>query len=127
MKKYLSAVAFVLVVTATFAIAQVGDAVIADVPFSFVVGKTTLPAGTYEFTASGDLDSIRITQKGGKGSAVASVITRLSPRDEKEGSVVFDLAGDAHHLSEIYMPGIDGFQVQGATVKHTHVRIKTHK
>lgn len=127
MKKYLSAVALVLVVTATVATAQVGNEIIADVPFPFMVGKVSLPAGTYKFAASKDLSSIRITQRDGKESALTAVSTRLSPRDEREGSVVFDLAGDTRHLSEIYMPGIDGFQVPGATVKHTHVSVKGRK
>ena len=54
------------------------------------------------------------------------VTSRLSDRGN-EALVVFDKEGELYYLSEIFMPGIDGFQVKGATGKHTHVKVKAGK
>ena len=128
MKKYLAVVLLVLVSTATFAAAQVSPtSVIADVPFAFFVGTKSFPAGSYQFKASENLGEITVSEMKGTGSAFAAVMTRLSPRSETNASVVFDVAGTDHYLSEIYIPGIDGFQVKGAPGKHTHMSVKGRK
>ena len=127
MKKYLIAVALGLVFTGALAIAQVGNSVTADVPFQFFVGKTSVPAGSCEFTVNQDLTEIKIVAQNSTKVGMAPVITRLSARSGSEGSIVFDLEGTNHYLSEVYMPGLDGFQIQGAAGKHTHVNIKARK
>jgi len=127
MKKYISAVLLVLLSTATFAAAQMTASVYADIPFQFFVGNKAFQAGSYQFTANSNLDEMTVASTKGKDTILAPVITRLSPRSESEAAVVFDVAGGNHYLAEIYMPGIDGFQVQGAAVKHTHVSVKGRK
>ncbi len=127
MKKYLPAVLLVLVSTATFGVAQTKTAVIADIPFAFLVGTQSLPAGTYEFSAGDNLEVINVANTKGKESALTAVVTRLSRKSDTEASVVFDVAGTNHYLSEIFVPGLDGFLVKGAPGKHTHVSIKGNK
>jgi len=128
MKKYLAVVLLVLVSTATFAAAQVSPtSVIADVPFAFFVGTKSFPAGMYQFKPSDSLGEITVNEMKGTGSALAAVTTRLSPRSETDAMVVFDVAGTNHYLSEIYVPGLDGFQVKGAPGKHTHMSVKGKK
>ena len=128
MKQFLCTAVLTLAAV-TAATAQVPYAVIAQVPFAFTVGNVSLPAGTYEFRASNNLDDMSVAEVTGKETIVASVISRLSPRleSENEGSVVFDVVGESHYLSEIYIPGLDGFELQGAPVKHTHISIKEEK
>jgi hypothetical protein len=127
MKKYLVAVLLVLVSTATFAAAQMASAVTARVPFAFMVGSKSFPAGKYEFTATENLGEIMVANMNDKGEAIAPVITRLSPKSEDETAVVFDVAGANHYLSEIFMPGLDGFLVKGAPSQHTRVTVKGGK
>ena len=127
MKKYLAAVLLVLVSTAAFAAAQEASAVTANVPFAFLVGTKSFPAGMYEFTASDNLGEIKVLNLKGRDAAIAPVITRLSPKSEDEAAVVFDVAGADHYLSEIYVPGLDGFLVKGSPSKHTHVTVKGGK
>ncbi len=127
MKKCITAVLLVLVSAATFGVAQVKPAVIADVPFAFMVGTKSLPAGTYQFTVSDDLVTIFVRDIKSKDTFMAAVVTRLSPKSDNEGSVVFDVAGTDHYLSEIYVPGFDGFLVKGAPSKHSHVSVKGKK
>ena len=114
----------VLASIACFAAAQVADTVVADVPFAFHVGKILLPAGTYTLQASSNLMEITVR---GKTSAVAPVITRISTTKEDSSSLVFDVVGNDHILSEIYIAGEDGFLVSTTTEKHTHYRVKVKK
>ena len=125
--KYLTAVLLVFVLTATFSAAQIVTAVTAEIPFAFFVGAKSFPAGTYEFRASENLEVINVANMKGKDAAIAPVFTRLSPKSENEAAVVFDVAGADHYLSEVFMPGLDGFLFKGAPSKHTHVSIKGKK
>lgn len=125
MKKCLSAAILVLAMTATYSAAQISmGSVVAKVPFGFFVSGKMLPAGTYRFAASNNLAQINVSAADGKEAALTTVLTRLSPRSGDEASVVFDKAGDNHYLAEIYIPGLDGFQVPCAPGPHTHVSVK---
>ncbi len=127
MKKYLAAVLLLLVTTTPFAAAQLTEAVIADVPFAFLIGTKSFPAGTYAFRPNDNLNEITVQSTKGKDSGVAAVITQLDPKSANEAAVVFDVAGANHYLSEVYIPGIDGFLVHGAPGKHTHLSVKGKK
>jgi hypothetical protein len=128
MKKSLCVTVGIVLMTAAFAAAQTPrTGVTADVPFAFLVNGKLLPAGTYKFTAGANLAQITVASPDGKASAMTTVTTRVSPRSESDGSIVFDLAGQDHYLAEIYVPGIDGFQVPCAPSPHTHVVLKASK
>ncbi len=125
MKIYLSAVVlFLLVITASASAQTSTDVVTAQVPFAFIVGGKTLPAGTYQFRASNNFNQIDVASVDGKNAALSIVNTRLSPRSKTEALVVFDVAGNDHYLAEVYIPGMDGFQVPCAPGKHTHTVVK---
>jgi len=102
------------------------DTITASIQFPFKVEGKELAAGKYVFDS--DLQSGVITIRGentGKG-VVIPVESRLADRDE--GLLVFDKDGNQYYLSEIFMPGIDGFEVKGRlTTKHTHVKVKASK
>jgi len=123
MKSKAAAVLLLLAATAIFAVAQISNSVTADIPFQFYVGSKLLPAGVYKIAASANLDEITVKGPSGKDNAMAAVSTRLSTRSDKESNLVFDVAGESHYLAEIYMQGIDGFQIQAAKVKHTHMSV----
>lgn len=127
MKKSLSAMLLVLLAAAPIALAQASYSVNADVPFAFFIGGKSFPAGSYRFKASSNLAEITVSNRNGKEAAMAPVLTRLSPRPENDAAVVFDVAGNDHYLAEIYVPGLDGFQVQGAKGQHTHASVKAAK
>jgi hypothetical protein len=121
-------VAVLLLAIPVLGVAQGIHSVIADLPFSFYVGKTLLPAGKYQFTHSTNMSQIAIAAVAGKEKIEAPILTRLSARSDDNGSVVFDVVGADHYLSEIYLlPGEDGFQLQGSANAHSHVNIKTAK
>jgi hypothetical protein len=95
-----------------------------QIPFSFVAAGSELPAGTYLITtdtANPGLLLVR-SEKGGQ-SAQCPVITRLSPSESSKPQVVFDKMGEKRILSEVYLPGIDGFQLAGTTSEHSHQKV----
>ena len=109
----------------TFAgsLAWAADVVSVDVPFSFLVAKDNkdMPAGRYEIRLEGDDESrllIRSTT-GGRG-AVALVLERLADTGAKGSTVVFDKVEGKRYLSEVHIPGTDGFLVGIAPGKETH-------
>ncbi len=58
-----------------------------------------------------------------------TTITRLAAPEVSlvDAHLVFDKVGDTYYLSEVWMPGEDGFLLYAAKGKHTHTLIKFHK
>jgi hypothetical protein len=120
--RILATVSLLTLLTATSVLAQ-PPSLRANVPFEFTVGAKALPAGQYQITRLAGDASIRITAVEKGPAAVATVITRLwggihtSPQD---AHLVFDQVGDTSFLSEIWIPGMDGFPVHSTKGKHEH-------
>jgi len=94
---------------------------VVDIPFNFIMKDKEMPAGRYEISLEGsDMSRLVIRAKNPGVAFVVPVMTRLADTGAKEPKVVFDKAGEKHYLSEIHLPGNDGFAVQGAPGKHTH-------
>ena len=93
-----------------------------EVPFGFYAGEKMLPPGAYSIT-EGDLeDEVKITDLKSQESTKLQIFTRLGMRPDAE--VLFDKVGDEYRLSEVYIPGLDGFLFKAAQGKHTHVHIR---
>jgi hypothetical protein len=111
-------------------LAWANDEVEANVPFAFIVdGNKTLPAGEYAIRAEGP-DEAPVTIRNVKTGKeyILRVVTRLAQFDMVEPAFVFDKTADgAYFLSEVHIPGIDGFSFQGAPGKHTHVKVTPKK
>ena len=93
----------------------------ANIPFAFKVGDKQLPAGNYQFTRDTNDQSIRVVSQ--KDSAVTLVLTRLAAgihTTPQDAHVVFDKMGEQYWLAEIWIPGIDGFDLHNMTEKHEH-------
>ncbi len=128
MRKQLLTLLTILAVAGSLAaVAQMGPILRVDVPFSFVAGGKTLPAGEYTFEPSNqEKEMIVRNAKSGETNFVP-VLTRLGRRSGSEAEAVFDVAGDQHYLAEVHSPGIDGFAFSAAPGKHTHVGVKAKK
>jgi hypothetical protein len=128
MRKHVISLLTILAVAGSLsAVGQAGTNLLADIPFSFVVGTKTLPAGQYEFQPSNnELEMIVRNQRTGE-SVLLPVLTRLGPRSDRDAEVVFDVAANQHYLAELHVPGIDGFAFKAAAGKHTHVGVKAKK
>jgi hypothetical protein len=106
-------------------LAWAAGAVSVDIPFSFIVKDKEMPAGRYEIRAEGNDESkLAIKSVAGGGTVVVLVVERLADTGGKEPKVVFDkLANGKSYLSEVHMPGQDGYLVGIAKGRETHVTV----
>lgn len=121
----------VAVVVAVFALGLAGSLawaagpVSANIPFSFIVKDKEMPAGRYEIRTVGDEEAtlaVRNMESGAK--VMVLVIERLADTGAKEAKIVFDKMEDGKsYLSEVHLPGRDGFLVGIAKGRETHVTI----
>jgi hypothetical protein len=96
------------------------------VPFGFVAHGKTFAAGEYRL-ATNDTDTILTLEgKDPKNGAVAlPVETRISEaRSLAEPEIVFDKLDGKYFVSELLVPGDDGYMVQVTKAKHTHESVK---
>ena len=106
-------------------LAWAGDAVSVNVPFAFVVKDKELPAGHYQIRAAGsDEGRLELRSSQGGSTVFVLVLERLADIGAKEPKVVFDKTEDGKtYLSEVHMPGKDGFLVGIAGGKEKHVTL----
>ena len=98
----------------------------AKIDFAFSVGNKVLPAGEYVFTKDEGAQAFRI-QGAGNTRHMVNIITQLSGEvraNPKGAALVFDTVGDKYILSEIWIPGVEGFLVQVTKGAHTHKVVK---
>lgn len=100
--------------------AWASGAISVNIPFSFMVKDKEMPAGQYEIRAEGDQTKLVVKTVG--AVVLVPVIERLADTGAKEPKIVFDkiLNGKAV-LSEVHMPGQDGFLVGVSTARESHV------
>jgi hypothetical protein len=94
----------------------------AQIDFAFTVGNKVLPAGEYEFVRDKSADVFRVTDAG-KNFVLASILTRTAGEmhtTPQDAHIVFDVVGDTHILSEIWIPGEDGYLLMATKGKHEH-------
>jgi len=127
MKKHLALMAALMLSTALLSVAQDGPTLIADIPFSFMAGGKTLPAGQYQFAEGSLGKEMVIRGQNVKADVFAPVVTRLGERPGDQAEVVFDKVDNTYYFSEVHVPGMDGYLFQGASGKHTHARVKASR
>jgi hypothetical protein len=94
------------------------------VSFQFEAGKKVLSAGQYRISEENDGQAIKIESVASGSTYFVPVMTRIAPRNEKAALVVFDKVGAGYTLSEVWMPGMDGYMVNSTTEKHSHEIVK---
>jgi len=98
----------------------------AEISFDFQISGKVLPAGSYSFAANKD-GVVTVTNLKSLQSFIATVLTRLADIPGSEAAVVFDKVGNTYYLSELHIPGIDGYHFTGAPGPHSHVRASGKK
>lgn len=95
-----------LLLVAGSAIAQTVH-VSADIPFNFVVGSKTYPAGAYSIGTMSDRDSKVLLLRAANGNASAAVMSNaaenLTPADKTK--LVFNRYGNQYFLSQVWLSG----------------------
>ncbi len=120
MRRQLVAVAVVVVMVGLAGgLAWAANKVEVTFRFDFIVNGQAMPAGNYVIQVEGE----RVTIKGTAASAgiEVPVVTRLADRGLDKPKVFFDKTKDGkYYLSELQLPGMDGFLFKGATGEHIH-------
>ena len=79
----------------------------ADVPFAFIVGEKTFPAGKYTLKRADDTNPgvLEISNDKGRGTIFFDVETAQAKKDPRQTKLVFEKIGDQYFLSEIWASG----------------------
>ena len=99
---------------ATLTNAQIrSDATIrANIPYSFVVNNTTLPAGTYVITVqdpyASDLSVLEIRSANSQTAVLFETDPVTAPGLAPQTELVFDKIGDIYFLSRVFLKGNEG-------------------
>jgi len=98
------------------------SSITSNIPFQFTSTGKAFPAGEYKFTRNAGMNVFTIAGPG-KVSGLAQVITRIAGAmhtTPADAHLVFDKLGDTYILSEIWIPGEDGYMFNVTKEKHTH-------
>jgi hypothetical protein len=95
-------------------------------PFDFVAHGKPCPAGDYTLVANDTDEVLTLEAKDPQGGNVALMVeTRLAERKAlADPEVVFDKVNGQLILSELLVPGLDGYLVAVTKAKHTHESVK---
>ncbi len=117
-----------LLILVTFTYGQVMSIQV-KVPFQFKVGSRTLPAGQYRVSeADTGPDMLKIENVNVPSiQAVEPVLTRISTQNPLTAGAVFDKLSASYILSEIWIPGSDGYLIRATAGKHEHVTVKSER
>jgi hypothetical protein len=98
---------FLLMLTAVTVSAQSERIRVINIPFSFIVGEKTLPAGEYTVEPNRkDSDNVWLVQsKEGHASALFSTKTVRASETQEEARLVFHRYGGQYFLSQIWTQG----------------------
>lgn len=121
MKKLYIPLLVIMIAVSGQAQTSTAQRVIANIPFEFSAGKTTLPAGKYTITVlnpSSDRKSLQIRSMNGRSSAIV-LTTPRSINLSDSAKLVFERYGDRYVFAEARMAG----DVIGLSV----VRRKEHR
>jgi hypothetical protein len=83
----------------------------ATIPFDFIVGQRTLPAGHYAVNQGGGQGTLVIKSDDGRGAAIVFANALYSTVPKNSGRLVFHRYGDTYFLSEVWAAGNDGRQI----------------
>src|SRR5216683_937244 len=98
---------FLLMLTAVTVSAQSERIRVINIPFSFIVGQKTLPAGEYTVEPNRkDSDNVWLVQsKEGHATALFTTMPVRARGTQEEAKLVFHKYGDQYFLSQIWTTG----------------------
>lgn len=96
-----------LVMTAVSVHAQSERSKAINIPFNFIVGQKTLPAGAYtiEPNRRDSLNVWLVQSRDGRTSALFTTISVRASETQEKTKIVFHRYGDQYFLSQIWTPG----------------------
>jgi hypothetical protein len=116
-------------VTLSGALAAAADLLVTgEIPYAFSAAGNKLPAGKYEVLRENPQTNVLVLRDfAAKKTVLVPYLTRLAPTQDENAELVFDKDANGTYLSEVRIPGVDGYFVTGAPGEHSHVRVKASK
>lgn len=112
-----------LVLAAGSAFAQ-SQEVRANIPFDFVVSKTTMPAGTYSISRiASSSDAVVVRGLNCKAAKLVGTMKQGSAKINDRSKLVFRRYGDRYFLSQIWVEGTDHVRVLPKTNLESEVAL----
>ena len=112
-----------LVLAAGSAFAQ-SQEVRANIPFDFVVSKTTMPAGTYSVSRIGiSSDAVVVRGLNCKAAQLGGTMKQSSRKTNERSKLVFHRYGDRYFLSQVWVEGSDNVRVLPKTKLESEVAL----
>ena len=103
-KQHLFPLLAIVLLASGLASAQLNQtAVKANVPFSFMAGKTSLPAGDYRVSALSDMGVLGV--QGDSGSVMVGSYAVQGNAPSRATKLIFHRYGDQYFLSQIWIEG----------------------
>jgi hypothetical protein len=100
------AISLTLVAGATAAYGQGSKRQVADIPFQFQVGNSTLPAGEYSVAATSSTgETLRISSRSDNSSIFRLSTPMVQNGPVSKGKLVFHKYGDEYFLAEVWSAG----------------------
>ena len=112
----LAALAFTLLVLGSAVNQASASDMVVHAGFAFVAGGVTLPAGEYRIESYQENQVTIRNADTGKG-IILPVLARLNERENYGATAIFKTDGTQYFLSEVYLPGMDGFQLKAVSKK----------
>ena len=95
-----------LTVMASTRVAQAQEHLVVNIPFDFVAGNTTLPAGEYSVQVSGpERALILIDRKDPAPSVIIDSNADVANEIQSQSRLVFNRYGDRYFLSQVWAAG----------------------
>jgi len=95
-----------LAVMASTRVAQAQNSLLVNIPFDFVAGNQTLPAGEYSVQASGpERTLILIDRKDPAASAIINSNAVVTNETQAQSKLVFNRYSDRYFLSQVWTAG----------------------
>ena len=105
-----------------------GNFLQAKIPFEFVAGGHTYPAGTYDFTVVPGRESVTMKNHDTSKSVWVGYFTRIASDETVEGRarISFDVQDGKHFIEALWPERGDGYFFSHIKGEHTHaiVRLK---
>jgi hypothetical protein len=113
--------ALTLVLAAFSAAAFAQDPVVVKIDFPFVAGGKDMEPGSYYIEVL-DAGPVLLGPYKMSGARITMpTMTRLGRHDnDAEPELVFDKIGGRYFLSEVWLPGLDGYLLLGTQEQHDH-------
>jgi len=125
-KRFHVVLVFTLVAFVASASLACANEVIANIQFPYNAGGKVFAAGRYEISTDSELNLVLRNLDSG-AAAFLLHSARINQKAPVQGEIVLQKNGDHYSLFRVFMPGIDGFQLETSPEKPAHSKSPSGK